>query len=177
MHWPALPSRSKLAQSVAMTQSNFWPRFGFWNKPSGSRNLYFCGTASSFQQATFLPSFCNASARPSCEPMQSPSGRMWPTMQKVLLFADGFENAVNDFGIAFHDLIGSSVIAAGVVFSSSSMICSTRLPRTMESSKTNFSVGVYFKTMARATRPWMRMRCSVSNLEAALLLVGDCRGC
>ena len=26
MHSPTLPRRSKLAQSVAMTQSNFWPR-------------------------------------------------------------------------------------------------------------------------------------------------------
>ena len=49
-----------------------------------SRNLYFCGMASWFQTVTFLPSFRSASARPSCEPMQSPSGRTWPTMQKVL---------------------------------------------------------------------------------------------
>ena len=66
---------------------------------------------------------------------------------KSFVLADDFENPVNDFGIAFHDSsVDGLSLSNGAVFSSSSMICSTRLPRTMESSKTNFSVGVYFKT-------------------------------
>ena len=66
----------------------------------GSR--YFCGHGVLFQQTTFLPSARRASVRPSCEPTQSPSGRMWPTMQMVLRFADGFEDAVDDLGMGFH---------------------------------------------------------------------------
>src|SRR6185436_8381726 len=38
---------------------------------------------SSFQQTTFLPSARSARVRPNWEPTQSPSGRIWPTMQKV----------------------------------------------------------------------------------------------
>src|SRR5579859_2312755 len=83
MHLPTFPSRSKLAESVAMTQSNFRPRRGFCIKWSGSRNANLSGTASSFQQVISLPSFCNASVSPSWEPMQSPSGRTCPTTQIV----------------------------------------------------------------------------------------------
>ena len=57
----------------------------------------------------------------------------------------------------------SDSFGGGRVFSSSSMICSTRLPRTTESSITKRSVGVYFRTTARATRPWMRLRWRVSK--------------
>src|ERR1700722_2874188 len=83
MQLPTLPRRSKLAQSVAITQSNFCPRRGFANRSLPLRNASLSGTGSSFQQTTRLPWSRSASARPSCEPMQSPSGRMWPTMQKV----------------------------------------------------------------------------------------------
>src|SRR6185436_16222734 len=48
---------------------------------SGSRKASFFGIGSWFQQTTFLPWFLSASARPSCVPMQSPSGRTWPTTQ------------------------------------------------------------------------------------------------
>ena len=47
-------------------------------------NASFCGMPSSFQTVTFFPWSFSASARPSWEPTQSPSGRTWPTMQKVL---------------------------------------------------------------------------------------------
>jgi len=70
---------------------------------------------------------------------------------KCFVLVDGFENAVNDFRVIFHGCSFGS-LPTGMDFSSSSMICSTRLPRTMESSKTNFNAGVYFKTMPRATR-------------------------
>src|SRR5262249_34341334 len=43
-------------------------------------------------------------------------------------------------------------------FSSSSIIWRTRLPRATDSSTTNRSWGVYFRTTALATRPWMRAR-------------------
>ena len=72
---------------------------------------------------------------------------------KSFIFADDLKNAINDFWITFHK--GSSVgpLSTGEVFSSSSRICSTRLPRTMESSTMNFSVGVNFSTTDLATNP------------------------
>ena len=42
----------------------------------------------------------------------------------------------------------------------------------MESSKTNFNVGVYFNTTARPTRPLNADAVLVERLDAALLLVG-----
>src|SRR5581483_828789 len=81
---PTLPRRSKLAASTAITQSNFIPRRGRCTRWSGSRKASLDGTPSSFQQTTLRPRFFNASVKPSWEPMQSPSGRTWPTTQKVL---------------------------------------------------------------------------------------------
>src|SRR5687767_7231738 len=82
MHAAMVPSRSKLAQSVAIPQSNSRPFSGFCRSLSGSRKASFFGIASWFQQTTFLPWFLRAMASPICEPMQSPSGRTWPTTQK-----------------------------------------------------------------------------------------------
>src|SRR5712692_6692299 len=44
-------------------------------------------------------------------------------------------------------------------FSSSAMMASTRLPRTIESSTTKRSCGVYLRMTDLAIRPWMRVRC------------------
>ena len=61
---------------------------------------------------------------------------------------DGFEDADNNLRVAFHQRAagrpqGSGVCSGtGAVLSSSSMICMTRLPRTIESSTTKRSVGV-----------------------------------
>src|SRR5688572_2712888 len=46
-----------------------------------SRKASLAGTGSWFQQVTFFPALISASVSPSCEPMQSPSGRTWPTTQ------------------------------------------------------------------------------------------------
>src|SRR5688572_26023908 len=78
---PTLPRRSKLAQSVAITQSKCLPAFGLSMSFSGSRKASLRGISSSFQQTTFLPWSCNAQASANCEPMQSPSGRTWPATQ------------------------------------------------------------------------------------------------
>src|ERR1039458_9680827 len=53
--------------------------------------------------------------------------------------------------------------SAGLAFSKSSMIPSTRLPRAIESSIRNRRVGVYFRTTARPTNPWMRLRWRASS--------------
>ena len=172
-HRPTEPRRSKLAASAAITQSNFEPRFGLWMMPSGSRKSYFCGMRSSFQQVTFFPSFRRARVRPSCEPTQSPSGRMWPAIQNVwlclmpsmmrsIIFGCGFIGFSRAQAWRAPEGAGSgacrvscvySAGSAGAAFSSSSMIPSTRLPRAIESSIRNRSVGVYFRTTARPTKP------------------------
>ena len=59
--------------------------------------------------------------------------------------ADLLQDAVNDLGMGFHE--------GGRARSSSSRICSTRLPRSTESSSTKRSLGVYLSTTARPTRP------------------------
>ena len=102
--------------------------------------------------------------------MQSPSGRTWPATQNGLALADAFENAINDFGIAFHDFIGR---VSGEDFSSSSMICRTRLPRSMESSKTNLNCGRVFQNDCRG-RPGPECACDVrsSTSKPRFLLVG-----
>src|SRR5271170_1351662 len=118
MHPPTFPRRSKLAESVAMTQSNLRPRFGFSKRRAVSRKASLSGTASSFQQTTDLPWSRRASARPSCEPMQSPSGRMWPVTQKTrwgripsrmrsMIFGCGFIGGVRMFELLqdFEDAI------------------------------------------------------------------------
>ena len=108
------------------------------------------------------------SVRPSCEPTQSPSGRIWPTTQIVwlsrrasmmrsMILGCGFmrrrqsqpgQRAARPANLSA--LLIYSSASGGRVFSSSSMMPSTRLPRTTESSIRNRSRGVYFKTTARA---------------------------
>src|ERR1051325_1679373 len=63
--------------------------------------------------------------------------------------ANPVEDAPDDF--RFH--------VAGPDFSSSSMMASTRLPRSMESSTMKRRCGTYFRMTALATRDWMRERC------------------
>src|SRR5213594_1230072 len=57
-----------------------------------------------------------------------------------------------------HDSLDDALHSGSEVFSSSSMILRTRLPRATDSSTTKRSCGVYFRTTALATRPWMRVR-------------------
>src|SRR4051812_19478594 len=51
----------------------------------GSRKASLAGGGSWFQQVTVFPAFISGIVRPSCDPMQSPSGRTCPTMQIVSL--------------------------------------------------------------------------------------------
>src|SRR5690348_3712775 len=77
-------------------------------------------------------------------------------------FSNLIDNSIHDGKARFHFRHGYSVVL-GLDFSSSSIICRTRLPRTTESSMINFRVGVYFRTTARPTSPWMRLRWRVSR--------------
>src|SRR5262245_6475784 len=91
--------------------------------------------------------------------------------------ADSFEDAVDDLGVGFHE--------GGRVRSSSSRICSTRLPRSMESSRTKRSFGVYLSTTARPRSAWMRsrpfwrisrpLRCCSAVPTMPTKTVADCR--
>src|SRR5688572_26738656 len=85
MAGPTFPRRSKLAQSVAITQSKCFPIFGLSISLRVSKKASFAGISSSFQHTTSLPWSCSAQARASCAPMQSPSGRTCPATQIVWL--------------------------------------------------------------------------------------------
>jgi len=50
------PSRSRLAESNAITQSKASLGTGVCSRWSGSKKASFCGISSSFQHVTFLPS-------------------------------------------------------------------------------------------------------------------------
>src|SRR5262249_13386535 len=91
-----------------------------------------------------------------------------PDDAERFVLADNLEDAVDDFRVRLH----FSSPFPDWARSSSSMICKTRLPRTMESSKTNLSVGVYLSTTERATSPWIRARLSVSNCNPRFCWTG-----
>ena len=81
------------------------------------------------------------------------------------------------FGWRLHQLVTGGLgldLGSGraEVLSSSSMICSTRLPRTTESSTTKRSVGVYFRTTDLADQALDARAVFGEQREAALLLVG-----
>ena len=169
MHAPTLPSRSKLAQSVAMTQSNFWPRLRFLNKLVGIEKCQFLrASASSFQQVTFLPSVsqARASGRVASRCNRRPAGcgrrrkrcgcsRM-PSRMRSMIFGCGLQSGGCPGRVSSSSMILQHLVAVhdGIVHDKAQLWACISERRPVP------------------TRPWMRLRCWLSRRKPAFLLVG-----
>ena len=69
---------------------------------SGSRKAYFCGMASSFQQATSLPCLRKARVRPNLRADAIAIGPDMADDADGLALGDLFQDAIDDLGVGFH---------------------------------------------------------------------------
>ena len=121
---------------------------GFLQKSVGIQKAQLVGKRSSFQQATFLPWFLQGEGQAELGADAIAIGPDMADDANGLAVANAVENAIDDFRAGISCAGGDQEF-----FSSSSMISSTRLPRSTESSMTKRKLRRVFQHHGSADQP------------------------